>query len=142
MDPAAPGYAFATGSLGLGIHGRRSRDLGPGFDPHAQLPSIDPDLDLMHLAKLVRDPPFASNLATVIILCGGLRAGGIDEDCDLGSTNPQLGQGSADAVQRHARLPSHPHLQVCMEVLYLRSQGVANRDIPRLCGIPKASFHR
>jgi hypothetical protein len=44
MDPAAPGYAFATGSLGLGIHGRRSRDLGPGFDPHAQLPSIDPDL--------------------------------------------------------------------------------------------------
>jgi hypothetical protein len=61
MDPAAPGYAFATGSLGLGIHGRRSRDLGPGFDPHAQLPSIDPDLDLMHLATLVRDPPFASN---------------------------------------------------------------------------------
>jgi len=61
MDPAAPGYAFATGSLGLGIDGRRSRDLRPGFDPHAQLPSIDPDLDLMPLATLVRDPPFASN---------------------------------------------------------------------------------
>jgi hypothetical protein len=61
MDPAAPGYAFATVSLGFGIHGRRSRDLGPGFDPHAQLPSIDPDLDLMHLATVVRSPPFASN---------------------------------------------------------------------------------
>jgi hypothetical protein len=60
MDPAAPGYAFATGSLGLGIHDRRSRDLGLGFDPHAQLLSIDPDLDLMHPATLVRDPPFAS----------------------------------------------------------------------------------
>jgi transposase len=29
-----------------------------------------------------------------------------------------------------------------MEALYLRSQGVANRDIVRLCGISKASFHR
>jgi hypothetical protein len=45
-------------------------------------------------------------LATVITLCGCLRARGIDEVCDLGSTNPKLGQGSADAVQRHARLPS------------------------------------
>jgi hypothetical protein len=106
MDPAAPGYAFTTGSLGLGIHGRRLRDLGPGFDPHAQLPSIDPDLDLMHLATLVLDSPLASSLATVIILYGGLRARGIDEVCDLSSTNAKLGQGSADAVQRHARLSS------------------------------------
>jgi transposase len=29
-----------------------------------------------------------------------------------------------------------------MEALYLRSQGVVTRDIPRLCGISKASFHR
>jgi transposase len=38
----------------------------------------------------------------------------------------------------------HPdqRVQVRMEALYLRSQGVANRDIPRLCGISKASFHR
>ena len=35
-----------------------------------------------------------------------------------------------------------PRVQVRMEALYLRSQGVANRDIPRLCGISKASFHR
>jgi hypothetical protein len=34
-----------------------------------------------------------------------------------------------------------PRVQVRMEALYLRSQGVANRDIPRLCGISKASFH-
>jgi len=27
----------------------------------------------------------------------------------------------------------NPHLQVCMAALYLRSQGVANRDSPRLC---------
>src|SRR6266511_4398217 len=79
MDPVAPGYAFATGSLGLGIHGRRLRDLGPGFDPHAQLPSVDPDLDLMHLATLVLDSPLASSLATVIILYGGLRASGLPQ---------------------------------------------------------------
>jgi transposase len=35
-----------------------------------------------------------------------------------------------------------PRIQVRMEALYLRSQGVANRDIPRLCGVSKASFHR
>lgn len=35
-----------------------------------------------------------------------------------------------------------PRVQVRMEALYLRSQGVANRDIPPLCGISKASFHR
>jgi transposase len=29
-----------------------------------------------------------------------------------------------------------------MEALYLRSQRVAAREIPRLCGISKASFHR
>jgi hypothetical protein len=67
MDPAAPGYAFATGSLGLGIHGRRLRDLGPGFDPHTQPPSIDPDLDLMHLATLVLDSPLASSLEPIPI---------------------------------------------------------------------------
>ena len=38
----------------------------------------------------------------------------------------------------------HPdaRVQVRMEALYLRSQGVVTRDIPRLCGISKASFHR
>lgn len=35
-----------------------------------------------------------------------------------------------------------PRVQVRMEALYLRSQEVANRDILRLCGISKASFHR
>jgi transposase len=35
-----------------------------------------------------------------------------------------------------------PRVQVRMEALYLRSQGVANADILRLCGISKASFHR
>jgi transposase len=35
-----------------------------------------------------------------------------------------------------------PRVQVRMEALYLRSQGVVNRDIPRWCGISKASFHR
>jgi transposase len=35
-----------------------------------------------------------------------------------------------------------PRVQVRMEALYLRSQGVANRDIPRLCGISKASVQR
>jgi hypothetical protein len=36
----------------------------------------------------------------------------------------------------------NPYLQVRMEALHLRNQGIANRDISRLCGIPKASFHR
>lgn len=35
-----------------------------------------------------------------------------------------------------------PRVQVRMEALYLRSQRVGNRDILRLCGISKASFHR
>ena len=35
-----------------------------------------------------------------------------------------------------------PRVQVRMEALYLRSQGVTNGDILRLCGISKASFHR
>ena len=35
-----------------------------------------------------------------------------------------------------------PRIQVRLEALYLRRQRVANRDIPRLCGISKASFHR
>jgi transposase len=35
-----------------------------------------------------------------------------------------------------------PQIQVRMEALYLRSQKVLTRDIPRLCGISKASFHR
>lgn len=35
-----------------------------------------------------------------------------------------------------------PRVQVRMEALYLRSQGVPTRDIPRLCGISKSSFHR
>jgi hypothetical protein len=29
-----------------------------------------------------------------------------------------------------------------LEVLYLRSQGVENREIQRWCGSSKASFHR
>jgi transposase len=35
-----------------------------------------------------------------------------------------------------------PRIQVRMEAIYLRSQRVANGDIPRLCGISNASFHR
>jgi len=35
-----------------------------------------------------------------------------------------------------------PRVQVRMEALYLRSQGMYTRDITRLCGISKASFHR
>jgi transposase len=35
-----------------------------------------------------------------------------------------------------------PRVQVRMEALSLRSQGVANAEILRLCGSSKASFHR
>ena len=35
-----------------------------------------------------------------------------------------------------------PRVHVRMEALYLRSQGVTNGEILRLCGISKASFHR
>jgi transposase len=35
-----------------------------------------------------------------------------------------------------------PRVQVRLEALYLRSQGSANGEIQRLCGISKASFHR
>jgi len=51
--------------------------------------------------------------------------------------------GSDISALRHWRFQHpDPQVQVRMEALYLRSQGVANRDIPRLCGISKASFHR
>lgn len=47
------------------------------------------------------------------------------------------------AALRHWRFHHpDPRIQVRMEALYLRSQGVANADIVRLCGISKASFHR
>ena len=35
-----------------------------------------------------------------------------------------------------------PRIHVRMEAIYVRSQRVANRDIPRLCGMSKASVHR
>ena len=51
--------------------------------------------------------------------------------------------GSDLAALRHWRFQQpDPRVQVRLETLYLRSQGVANRDIPRLCGISKASCHR
>ena len=47
------------------------------------------------------------------------------------------------AALRHWRFHHpDPRIQMRMEALYLRSQGVSNRDILRLCGISKASFHR
>jgi transposase len=51
--------------------------------------------------------------------------------------------GSDISALRHGRFQHpDPRGQVRLEDFYLRSQGVANRDIPRLCGISKASFHR
>jgi hypothetical protein len=38
--------------------------------------------------------------------------------------------------------PPDPRIHVRMEALYWRSQRVAKRDIPRLCGMSKARFHR
>jgi transposase len=47
------------------------------------------------------------------------------------------------AALRHWRFHHpDPRVPVRMEALYLRSQGMANHDILRLCGISKASFHR
>lgn len=44
---------------------------------------------------------------------------------------------------RHYRFHHrHPHVQLKMEALYLKSQGVANADILRLCAISKATYHR
>jgi transposase len=36
----------------------------------------------------------------------------------------------------------HPHVQLKMEVVYLRSQKLENNQIQRLCGISKATFYR
>ena len=47
-----------------------------------------------------------------------------------------------DALQHGRFHHPDPRVQVRMEALYLRSQGVITRDIPRLCGISNASFHR
>jgi transposase len=51
--------------------------------------------------------------------------------------------GSDISALQHGRFQHpDPRGQVRLEALYLRSQGVANRAILRLCGISKASFHR
>jgi transposase len=36
----------------------------------------------------------------------------------------------------------HPHVQLKMEVVYLRSQKLGNKQIQQLCGISKATFYR
>ncbi len=47
------------------------------------------------------------------------------------------------AALRHWRFHHpDPRVQMRLEALYLRRHGVPNRDILRLCGISKASFHR
>jgi transposase len=44
---------------------------------------------------------------------------------------------------RHGRFQHpDPRVHVRLEALYWRSQGVANTEILRLCGMSKASFHR
>ena len=51
-------------------------------------------------------------------------------------------EADVEALQYWRFQHPDPRVQVRMEALYLRSQRVANRDILRLCGISKASFHR
>ena len=47
------------------------------------------------------------------------------------------------AALRYGRVQHpDPRIQVRLEALYLRSQRVPTRDIPRLCGISTASFQR
>jgi hypothetical protein len=44
---------------------------------------------------------------------------------------------------RHERFHHpHPHVQLKMEVLYLKSQGLAGDHIQRLCAISKATYYR
>jgi transposase len=44
---------------------------------------------------------------------------------------------------RHERFHHpHPHVQVKMEVLYLKSQGLPSAQIQRLCAISKATYYR
>jgi len=66
------------------------RDLGAGVDQHDQLPTIDRDLNLVHLAALVGHLPLAGDLATALILGRGFLVSGIDEAGDFGSKHPAL----------------------------------------------------
>jgi transposase len=44
---------------------------------------------------------------------------------------------------RHERFHyPHPHVQLKLEVLYLKSQGLAGEHIQRLCAISKATYYR
>ena len=46
-------------------------------------------------------------------------------------------------VLRHERFHHpHPHVQLKLEVLYLKSQGLAGDHIQRLCAISKATYYR
>ena len=51
-------------------------------------------------------------------------------------------QDEVDALRYWRFHHPDPRVQVRLEAIFLRSQGVQNRDILRLCGISKASFHR
>jgi hypothetical protein len=51
-------------------------------------------------------------------------------------------QADIEALQYWRFQHPGPRIQMRMEALYLRSQQVPTRDIPRLCGISKAIFHR
>jgi transposase len=53
-----------------------------------------------------------------------------------------FGEADLEALQYWRFHHPDPRIQMRMEALYLRSQGVANADILQLCGISKASFHR
>ena len=47
------------------------------------------------------------------------------------------------AALRHERFHHpHPHVPLKMEVLYLKSQGLAGAHIQRLCAISKATYYR
>lgn len=56
--------------------------------------------------------------------------------------NITFSEGDIEALRYWRFQHPDPRIQVRMEALYLRSQRVAARDIPRLCGISKASVLR
>jgi hypothetical protein len=81
------------------------RNLGPGVDQDNQLPAVDRHLDIVHLVALVGDLPLAGNLATVLIVLGGIQIGGIDDTGHLSCKHPSLGQGADDPTEQGLQVP-------------------------------------
>jgi hypothetical protein len=105
-------------------------------DQHDQLPAVDRDFDLMHVATLVRHLPLAGDLATARILGCHLQIGGLDNPDHLGGQHPGLGQGPDNVVEQGFQIPQVQLHDVIGQ--RIRADGPCDPWRLPVCGAPLA----